>query len=120
MELIWIWDLVGRVGRTLATSLTYVVTTASLTLSTFAVYRIAFHPLSGIPGPKLAALSNVWYAYQVRNGRAAILGKTLHRKYGPVVRVGPNEVWFDSKEAFDIIYGIFLTYIKSGTCLNCE
>lgn len=32
------------------------------------------------------------------------LGRTLHRRYGPVVRVGPHEVWFDSKEAFQAIY----------------
>ncbi|KAG9502499.1 hypothetical protein J7337_005327 [Fusarium musae] len=37
-------------------------------------------------------------------GRMAYLGKTLHGKYGPVVRVGPNEVWFNSKEAFHAIY----------------
>ncbi|KAF4508220.1 hypothetical protein G6O67_004629 [Ophiocordyceps sinensis] len=30
---------------------------------------------------------------------------TLHQKYGDAVRVGPNEVWFNSKEAFDQIYG---------------
>ncbi|KAM4066174.1 cytochrome p450 [Hirsutella rhossiliensis] len=29
---------------------------------------------------------------------------TLHQKYGRVVRVGPNEVWFNSKEAYDQIY----------------
>jgi hypothetical protein len=34
------------------------------------------------------------------------LGKTLHKQYGPAVRVGPNEVWFDSPEAFQTIYGL--------------
>ena len=32
------------------------------------------------------------------------LGRTLHEKYGPVVRVGPNEVWFNSRDAFKAIY----------------
>lgn len=68
------------------------------------VYRVTLHPLSRVPGPRLAALSNVWYAYQVRNGRAAHLGRTIHLKYGPVVRVGPNEVWMNSKLAFKTIY----------------
>ncbi|TQV96705.1 Cytochrome P450 [Cordyceps javanica] len=32
------------------------------------------------------------------------MAKQIHRRYGPVVRVGPKEVWFDSKEAYDVIY----------------
>lgn len=69
-----------------------------------AVYRLYLHPLSSIPGPPLAALSNAWHAYHVRNGQMYELGQTLHKKYGPVVRVGPDELWFDSREAFKTIY----------------
>jgi hypothetical protein len=68
------------------------------------LYRLLLHPLSGVPGPKVAAISNVWYANEARNGRCRELGKTLHEKYGPIVRVGPNEVWFNTKEAFKMIY----------------
>uniref|UniRef100_L2GBV3 Cytochrome p450 71d7 n=1 Tax=Colletotrichum fructicola (strain Nara gc5) TaxID=1213859 RepID=L2GBV3_COLFN len=67
-------------------------------------YRLVLHPLACVPGPKIAALSNIWYAYHARNGRMLELGKTLHRRYGPMVRVGPNEVWFDSVDAFKHIY----------------
>jgi hypothetical protein len=69
-------------------------------------YRLFLHPLARIPGPRAAAISNVWYARNVRDGCMLELGKQLHKRYGPVVRVGPNEVWFSSKEAFKIIYGI--------------
>lgn len=69
-----------------------------------ASYRTLAHPLAGIPGPKFAALTNIWLAYQVRNGQSAAIGRDLHRKYGCMVRVGPNEVWFDSKDAFRAIY----------------
>ena len=68
------------------------------------LYRLVYHPLSRVPGPKTAALSNAWLAWHARNGRVRELGKTLHLKYGPVVRVGPNHVWFDSKYAFEVIY----------------
>jgi hypothetical protein len=57
-----------------------------------------------VPGPKLAAVSNIWHALQAKEGRMALLGRTLHDKYGPFVRVGPNEVWFNSPEAFKAIY----------------
>jgi hypothetical protein len=73
-------------------------------LVAIAVRCIFFHPLSRIPGPKLAAVSNAWYASHAKHGRTAELGRKLHHQYGPAVRVGPNEVWFNSKEAFDIIY----------------
>ncbi|KUI59282.1 Pisatin demethylase [Cytospora mali] len=84
-----------------------------LSLLTVVVYRLYLHPLSRIPGPQLAAITNSWYAYQVRNGRMLRLGKTLHKQYGPVVRVGPNEVWFNTKDAFRVIYSPTAGYEKS-------
>ena len=76
-----------------------------LGLGTVIVYRLQFHQLASVPGPKLAVLSNIWHAWHARNGQMRQLATTLHAKYGPVVRVGPNEVWFDSKDAFKTIYG---------------
>lgn len=88
----------------IASTCTAFFTLIILSLLTVAVYRLYLHPLSCIPGPRLAAVTNCWYAYQVRNGRMLHLGKTLHKQYGPVVRVGPNEVWFNTKDAFRLIY----------------
>lgn len=82
-----------------------------LSVSTVAIYRFWLHPLSHVPGPRLAALTNAWYAYQARNGRMLHLGTTLHQKYGPVVRVGPNELWLNSKDAFRLIYSQRLTVL---------
>ncbi|UNI15916.1 hypothetical protein JDV02_002400 [Purpureocillium takamizusanense] len=73
-------------------------------LLSVAAYRMLLHPLASIPGPRLAAVSSCWHAYHVRNGRVRLLAQTLHGTYGDCVRVGPNEVWFNSKEAFDHIY----------------
>lgn len=94
-------------------------------LMLISLYRLFIHPLSRIPGPKAAAVSQSWLALQARNGRVRELGKTLHKKYGPCVRVAPNEVWFDSKDAFKIIYSGWLpkaqvdipvTLFKSNPC----
>lgn len=93
-----IWNSVCALG--------YSIGVVLLSLTTIALYRLFLHPLSGIPGPKLAAVSNVWHAYHARNGRMFDLGRTLHRKYGEVVRVGPNELWFNTPEAFDKIYSM--------------
>lgn len=98
--LCWISDAASLIARF---SLAALVLGIALLLAV-AVYRLFFHPLSRIPGPRLAAISNCWLAYHVRNGHMLRLGKTLHNKYGPAVRVGPNEVWFNSKDAFRLIY----------------
>ncbi|KAJ6785065.1 hypothetical protein PWT90_05248 [Aphanocladium album] len=83
-------------------------------LVTVVAHRLFFGPFCRIPGPRLAAISNIWYAYQAKNGTTASIAKKLHRIYGPVVRVGPKEVWFDTKEAFDHIYSTGLRgYEKS-------
>ncbi len=82
---------------------------ALLTLLTAVVaHRLFLGPLSRIPGPRLAALSNIWYANHAKNGTTAAMAKQLHQRYGPVVRVGPKEVWFNTKEAYDHIYSEYL------------
>lgn len=96
--------LLAGVGTILTASL-WTVGGITALLVIVATYRLIFHPLSRVPGPKLAALSNIWLARHVRDGRMLELGKTIHKRYGPAVRVGPNEVWFHSREAFKSIYG---------------
>lgn len=74
------------------------------------VYRILFHPLHRIPGPFLAKFTELWRTrkYLAGNWHSDILD--LHRKYGPVVRISPNEVSFVDKEALAQVYG----YTKSA------
>jgi len=69
------------------------------------VYRLTLHPLARVPGPKVAAVSNIWLAWHAKHGRMGRLGKTLHKRYGHVVRVGVDEVWVDAKDGFSSIYG---------------
>ncbi|KAI1141491.1 cytochrome P450 [Hypoxylon sp. FL0543] len=68
------------------------------------VYRLYLHPLAKIPGPRLAAITSLWYVNHIRKGQMQVLYRDLHNKYGPVVRISPNEVSFDSKDAFQAIY----------------
>jgi len=74
-------------------------------LVTVVVYRIWLHPLARVPGPWPAKVSNAWFAWQVRKGRGRILGKTLHERYGRVVRVGVDEVWVDDEAGWRGVYG---------------
>jgi hypothetical protein len=69
---------------------------------------IFLHPLlkmSWIPGPKTYALTQWRLAYDDWKGIRTRTIHQLHQKYGPVVRIGPNEISFNSLTALKTIYG---------------
>jgi hypothetical protein len=55
-------------------------------LSTVAIFRYFFHPLSKIPGPPLAAITHKWLGYQeaIKGGGGRFVKELprLHKKYG--------------------------------------
>jgi hypothetical protein len=64
-----------------------------LPLLVYVAYQRFFGPLASIPGPPLASITNVWYAITVRKGNVHETLPDLHRKYGPLVRIAPNELY---------------------------
>lgn len=68
-------------------------------------YSVFFSPLAKIPGPKSYALTKARLAYEDYKGRRTRKINALHRKYGSAVRVGPDEVSFNSTSALRTIYG---------------
>lgn len=67
-------------------------------------YMRFFHPLARYPGPALASLTNIWKAYYVYRLEFHEKLVDLHKKYGPVVRIGPNHLHFWNGEAIATIY----------------
>jgi hypothetical protein len=61
--------------------------------------------LRRIPGPLSFALTRLRLAYEAWNGHATRTVNTLHHRYGSVVRIGPNQVSFNSLSALRQIYG---------------
>lgn len=57
----------------------------------FLVYRLFFHPLAGIPGPFICKITGLWRTYRYFNMTWHDDIVNLHRAYGPVVRIAPNE-----------------------------
>ncbi|KAK1996637.1 cytochrome P450 [Colletotrichum falcatum] len=68
-----------------------------------AIYLLYFHPLAKFPGPKFAAISDIWYMYHWFTGRYPWAIEAAIKKYGDVVRIGPNEVVFFSVQAMNDI-----------------
>ncbi|KAJ6120171.1 hypothetical protein N7523_004451 [Penicillium sp. IBT 18751x] len=69
------------------------------------IYELYLSPLSHFPGPKLWAISRIPGQLSVLRGRNHLDVLALHEKYGPVVRISPNELAFNTPQAFRDIYG---------------
>lgn len=70
-------------------------------------------PLRRIPGPLAARFTKLWYFLRVGKGNFQNENIDLHRKYGPLVRIGPKFVSVDDPSSVRTIYGITSNFPKS-------
>lgn len=107
------FDLYNYPPRLVALGLiTATIVTYNLTLT---IYRLFFHPLARIPGPKLCAITG-WYEIfwdVLVGGQFTFKVEEWHKKYGPIMRIGPNEVHFNDPDFYNELYPtIGATYEK--------
>ncbi|KAK3321818.1 cytochrome P450 monooxygenase-like protein, partial [Apodospora peruviana] len=72
-----------------------------------ALYNISpFHPLARFPGPKIAAASYLYEAYYdwILVGRYGHKIREMHERYGPIVRINPDELHCNDPHFTDEIY----------------
>ena len=69
------------------------------------LWLLLFDRLHHIPGPPWAKCTTLWLSYQVYQGNFPQSLCSLHKEYGPAVRIGPNAVSLSTKAAVDTIYG---------------
>jgi cytochrome P450 len=81
------------------------VSTFSLYVFILVVYRRYFHPLAKYPGPFWHSVSTLPAAFSLLRGRFPFDNKLHHEKYGPIFRLGPNELTFSSAQSMQDIYG---------------
>lgn len=84
------------------------------------LHRIFLSPLSLIPGPRLAALTVHYQTYYnvIKGGQFLFKIQYLHQKYGPVVRIGPNEVHINDPDFYDQIYSLKGRWDKDAAFVN--
>lgn len=81
------------------------------------IYKLLLSPLRHIPGPKLGAITPFYLDCRYYFDSAVPFIKSLHRKYGSIVRVGPNEVVINDATHLGLIYGSRSTFRKPDTAV---
>ena len=71
-----------------------------------AIYLLVFSPLSAIPGPWYAAVSDFWILTHVLRLQQCKTVHELFEIYGPVVRIGPNRVVFKDLSTTKSVYSV--------------
>ncbi|KAJ5385634.1 hypothetical protein N7517_003545 [Penicillium concentricum] len=79
----------------------------------FVVHALLLSPLRRIPGPFWARFTRLWKLLQIYQGSFEKTNIALHKKYGPIVRIAPNEYSIDDPDAVKEIYGQGSQFTKS-------
>lgn len=69
-----------------------VLATLSTGVFAYIIYQCFLSPLAVFPGPFVAKFTAAWRAYSAYKGSWNRDLVNLHRRLGPVVRVGPREL----------------------------
>lgn len=68
------------------------------------IYCRTIHPLAKVPGPLWPAVSRTWLMYHLYLGDLETAERELHKRYGHLVRIAPNEVSSSDPAAIPTIY----------------
>lgn len=81
--------------------------TWAIGLALIVIFSVSYarDPLKGIPGPFLARWTAFWNVYHSRQAHMNRKMMAMHKKYGTLVRTGPNEVSLANTDAFNTIFG---------------
>ncbi|PGH29985.1 hypothetical protein GX50_07258 [[Emmonsia] crescens] len=93
--------VIGSPFTLAAASITIVI----LYMSSRFIYNVFFHPLRSFPGPTSHAMSQIPYIHKTLRGTLEFDILDLHKTYGDVVRIAPNELAISSPEAWKDILG---------------
>ncbi|TLD18009.1 hypothetical protein PspLS_10457 [Pyricularia sp. CBS 133598] len=76
-------------------------------LAVWAYHISPFHPLAHIPGPKIARVGRLYEAYWdwLRDGRYMNKIAEMHAQYGPIVRIGHDEVHCNDPHFSSTLFG---------------
>ncbi|EPS45426.1 hypothetical protein H072_604 [Dactylellina haptotyla CBS 200.50] len=81
------------------------------------IYRLYFHPLSNIPGPKSQLVfdlpTRLYWFVGGGQGKIAFKADEWHQRYGPIFRIAHNAVHIKDIETFNQIYRVGTQFTKN-------
>ncbi|KAH8691885.1 cytochrome P450 [Talaromyces proteolyticus] len=84
----------------LSTALFYYLPAATICFALAkCIYNVLFHPLHHYPGPLLARATRLYHIWYDLSGIQHLKQKQWHDTYGPVVRVAPDELSYNTAQA---------------------
>lgn len=86
----------------------------------FIIYPVFFCSVRHAPGPYISKVTSLWLTYHGYKNSANQYIHNLHQIYGPVVRVAPDVVSFNSVEAIPAIYGVRSNFPKPPSAANMD
>ena len=81
---------------------------------------LRYQRLSSVPGPWLASFTDLWRAYSQKYYNITDVLLQLHKKYGSLVRIGPNTVSVSDAHAVSTIYTMHGEFIKVNLHLGFD
>ena len=83
-------------------------------LAALQLCRTAFRKgLRELPGPLACRFTRLWKLRDAAGGASHLTMIEIHKKYGPIVRIGPNHVSVDEPAEIPTIYGIHSEFRKA-------
>ncbi|KAH7007931.1 cytochrome P450 [Microdochium trichocladiopsis] len=96
------------------------VNVAGIGAGLFAATYTAYHvyvgltgPLASLPGPTWSKFTGLPVVYHIYRGTRMYFLHDLHKRYGPIVRVTPNEVSISDPKAAKEIHKVRSEYLKT-------
>lgn len=84
-------------------------------LTTIWSYLRAWYRLRHVPGPALASFTYFWILFTTTlSGKQAANINKINKKYGPLARIGPNDVVTNDPEVVRRMNGARSTYVRSS------
>ncbi|KAF2127339.1 hypothetical protein P153DRAFT_387883 [Dothidotthia symphoricarpi CBS 119687] len=68
------------------------------------IYTRTIHPIAKVPGDFWPSVSQKWHMYRIYRGGLTDRMRDMHERYGPLVRIAPNEVLSADPEAIAKIH----------------
>ncbi|KAK1753193.1 cytochrome P450 [Echria macrotheca] len=92
-------------GASLGNVVVVVLVVITTYLASHVLYNLYLHPLRRYPGPLLMRATKLGFCYGLVRGTLPFDMLALHKRYGPVVRIAPDQLAFADAGAWKDIMG---------------